>query len=299
MDITLVTYSELLELFPDDQPLLAALRAAGLDCRAVAWDDPDFDWRSTRLAFLRSPWDYYRRADEFLAWIDRVERETTLLNPASIVRWNLHKGYLLDFERRGVPVVPTELLRRGPAIDFAALVARRGWGRTVVKPAISADSWETIAVAAGDFAVGQRHVDRLLGERDLLAQPFLDSVETYGERCLVYLDGSFSHVVRKNALTLGGRWTDLPEGSPVHVADDELALADRVIEAAGLGDALYARVDLTRDADGTPLLLELEATEPTLFLADAPAALARLVDALRRRLDRADHGGLPMARESE
>jgi hypothetical protein len=284
MDIALVTYSELLELFPDDQPLLAALSESGLDCRPVAWDDPAFDWSSTRIALLRSPWDYYRRAGEFLAWAERADAATTLLNPLATVRWNVHKGYLVELERQGVPVVPTELVRRGGSVDYAALLARRGWEASVAKPAISADSWETLFVAAGDAAAGQQHADRLLTERDLLIQPFLSSVECYGERCLVFLDGQYSHAVRKNALTLGGRWAGLPEGMPVEAADDELAVALRVLAAAGLGDSLYARVDLTRDASGAPLLLELEATEPTLFLADAPAALARLVAALRRRL---------------
>lgn len=284
MDVALVTYAELLELFPDDQPLLSALRDAGLDAAPVAWDDPAFDWSSTRIAFLRSPWDYYRRPDEFLAWAERAAAVTTLLNPLEVVRWNLHKGYLVDLGRRGVPVVPTEILERGAPVDYRRLLAGRGWGATVCKPAISADSWETIFVSADDPEAGQRHLDRLQPERDLLVQPFLASVETYGERCLVHLDGAFSHAVRKNALTLGGRWAGLPEGAPVEAAPDEIAVAARALAAAGLDGALYARVDLTRDADGTPLLLELEATEPTLFLADAPAALARLVGALERRL---------------
>jgi hypothetical protein len=288
IDVVLVTYSELLDLFPDDRPLLAALREAGLATEVVSWDDPRFDWGSTRLAFLRSPWDYYRRPQEFVAWIERVEAATTLVNPGEVARWNLHKGYLLELERRGVPVVPTELLRRGPGADFAAILARRGWGDgAVVKPAISADSWETLFVKRGDEAAGQRHVDRLLGERDLLVQPFLASVEDYGERCLVFLEGEFSHAVRKNALTLGGRWAGLPEGAPVAAADDEIAAGRAVVAAAGLASALYARVDLTRDAAGRPLLLELEATEPTLFLEDAPAALARLVRAVGERVARA------------
>ena len=104
---------------------------------------------------------------------------------------------------------------------------------------------------------------------------------------LVFLDGEFSHAVRKNALTLGGRWAGLPEGVPVEAAADEVAAARRVVAAAGLGGALYARVDLTRDAAGKPLLLELEATEPTLFVADAPAALERLVGAVGRLAKRA------------
>lgn len=286
MDVALVTYSELLDLFPDDRPLKDALVAAGLAVGVVAWDDPEFDWASTRLAFLRSPWDYYRKPTEFLDWVERVSTRTQLVNPPPIVRWNLHKGYLLELAARHLPVVPTALLERGATVDYRALLAEHGWTDTIVKPAISADSWETIHVPEGDLAAGQRHVDRLLPERDLLVQPFLRSVETQGERCLVFLDGAYSHAVRKNALTQGGRWTDLPEGAPVEAAEDELAVATRIRDAAGLGGALYARVDLTRDEQGRPLLLELEATEPTLFLEGSPSGLERLVRAVRRRVGR-------------
>lgn len=284
MDVTLVTYAELLELFPDDQPLAAALTRAGLEVGVAAWDDPAFDWRSTRLAFLRSPWDYYRRHAEFLAWAERAAGSTTLVNPLPVVRWNTHKGYLLELAARGAAVVPTALLVRGEPCDLGALVAAHGWRGVVVKPAVSADSWETLFAPAGELARGQAHIDRLLPERDLLVQPFLPSVESYGERCLVFLDGRFSHAVRKNALTLGGRWAGLPEGQPVEAAPDELAAAEAVLAAAGFSDLLYARVDLTRDAAGRPLLLELELTEPTLFVADSPGGLARLVDAVVQRL---------------
>ncbi len=293
MDIALVTYRELPELFPDDQPLAAALTAAGLDVGIVRWDDPQFDWSSTRIALLRSPWDYFHRLGEFLAWAERAAAATRLLNPLPMVRWNLHKAYLVELAARGVPVVPTAVVAQSSHYEpgtFAALLAERGWDDTVVKPAVSADSWETIFVRGSEKERGEAHLARHLPERDMLVQPFLPSVETHGERCLVYLEGRFSHAVRKNALTLGGRWTDLPEGAPVDAAADELAAADRVLEAAfaaigasggcGRRDALYARVDLTRDTAGVPLLLELELTEPTLFLAAAPAALARLVAAL-------------------
>jgi hypothetical protein len=47
---------------------------------------------------------------------------------------------------------------------------------------------------------------------------------------------------------------------------------------------LYARVDLVRDAGGQPLLMELEATEPRLFLPHAPHATARLVAAIAREI---------------
>jgi hypothetical protein len=53
----------------------------------------------------------------------------------------------------------------------------------------------------------------------------------------------------------------------------------RVLEAAA--PMLYARIDTAPGPDGQPLLLELEATEPFLFLEHAPADAAdRFVSAV-------------------
>ena len=52
---------------------------------------------------------------------------------------------------------------------------------------------------------------------------------------------------------------------------------ERMLAAAAVRRrSLYARVDLIRDAAGAPRLLELELTEPSLFLAHAPAAAEQL-----------------------
>ncbi len=51
----------------------------------------------------------------------------------------------------------------------------------------------------------------------------------------------------------------------------------------GEGDLLYARVDLARDDEGRPLLMELELVEPSLFLLQHPPALERLVRAIEAR----------------
>jgi hypothetical protein len=291
VDVALAVDSAHLDLDPDDRPLAAALRGRGLRTAVAAWDDPGFAWDRARLVLLRNPWDYFHRPAAFLDWAGRVAAATRLWNPLPAVRWNLHKGYLAELAERGAPVVPTVVLpRTGPPGDGPGgallhdLLADRGWERAVVKPAISADSWETKVVPLDEAARGQRELDRLRSERDVLVQPFLPSVETTGERCLVFLDGVFSHAVRKNSLTRGGRWAGEPEGRPVEATADELEAARTVLAAAGFADLLYARVDLVRDGDGRPLLLELELIEPTLFLADHPAGLARLLDALERRL---------------
>jgi len=47
---------------------------------------------------------------------------------------------------------------------------------------------------------------------------------------------------------------------------------------------IYARIDLLRDAQGAPAVLELELTEPSLFLAHAPGAAESFARDLVRRL---------------
>jgi hypothetical protein len=288
LDVALVTFADLPDLDPDDQPLVPALAARGIAAAPVRWDDPDFDWGRTRMALVRSPWDYFKRFREFMAWVDRAAEATRLENPLPVLAWNLDKRYLVELAGAGLPVVPTLLLEAGGLADLASLLAARGWRRAVVKPAISADSWETIVIGPDDDSVGQAHLDRLLPERAMLLQPFLESVETSGERCLVFIEGEFSHAVGKNALTRGGRWAGLPEGTPVEATSDERSTAQTILATAcrlgGFRPPLYARVDLARDADGDPLLLELELAEPTLFLRTHAPGLERLSTAIERRL---------------
>jgi O-ureido-D-serine cyclo-ligase len=152
-----------------------------------------------------------------------------------------------------------------------------------VKPAVGADSFGTVLAAPDTVAAAQAHADALLRERDVMIQPYLRSVEEPGERCLVHIDGRFSHAVRKRSHFLGGRHVG-PEGLSVEAAEDERAEAARVLRAAGAEDALYARVDLARDDAGRPCLMELELVEPTLFFSGAPGSAARMVDALESRL---------------
>jgi hypothetical protein len=301
-DILLATANGLPRPDEDDAPLRAALAAAGVVAATRAWDDPAVDWGAARACVIRSTWNYVRHHDAFLDWATRCAATTRLWNPLPVVRWNSHKGYLTELARAGLPVVPTRLVRRGQAAgdetgdesDLAMLAA--GWDQVVIKPAVSAGSFRTLRVGRGDLARGQAHLDRVRADQDALVQPYLSSVEDYGERALVWIDGSLTHAVRKSA-----RFAGDPQrvSDAVAIAPDEAALAEQVLahiqrpgqDGSGPAPAttppalLYARVDLARDADGRPCLMELELIEPSLFLTRSPAALARLVAAIRTRVN--------------
>lgn len=150
------------------------------------------------------------------------------------------------------------------------------WSDVVAKPVVGAGSYLTERVQDPEAPDELAFWHRLVGERDAMVQPYLMSVEDYGERSLIWIDGEFTHAVRK-APRLG----DDPESvsEALAVEPEERSLAEQALAMVG-HDLLYARVDLIRSDAGDPLVAELELVEPSLFLAQHPPALERLVAAI-------------------
>jgi hypothetical protein len=130
----------------------------------------------------------------------------------------------------------------------------------------------------------------------VMLQRYLPAVDTVGEVSMVYLDGLYAYAVRKEAMlrgpeTGGGRLyqAERLEGG-YQPAPEELAVGEAAVAAAmdALGNPLrpflYARADLIRDADGAPVLLELELTEPSLFPELAAGGIDQVCRAIVGRL---------------
>jgi hypothetical protein len=281
--VAFATHAELPDGSPDDLPAIPELRALGIEASPVVWDDPAVDWSRFDAVILRSTWGYDRRAEEFLAWVDRVARTTTLWNPASIVRWNAHKGYLVELARSGAAIVPTELLPRGSSRTLDSVLADRGWGDVVLKPAVGANAAMLRVVRRDERAAGASHLRDLLASGDALVQPLLHRVETVGERSLVFLDGAFSHAAEYPHVLAGGS----REGVPVEVDVATRKAAERIVATLPLRP-LYARVDFLPAETAGWCLSELELIEPYLFLRTDAEAPRRFARAIRDRLDRAD-----------
>jgi glutathione synthase/RimK-type ligase-like ATP-grasp enzyme len=256
----------------DEAVLGAALAAAGFDARLVAWDDPHADWDAPIPTVIRSTWNYVHDVAAFTAWIARAARAAPLWNPADVVRGNVRKRYLLELAARGVAVVPTVLVEPGAALPALG-------GRIVIKPEVGAGSLHARAFEDGD-PEARAHLAALAARGAALVQPYVASVDDYGERSIVCIDGELTHAIRKAPRFAGGveRMT-----GPFPIADDERALA--LAALAPVRDrVLYGRVDMARDAAGRPMVMELELVEPSLFFAACPAALDRFVAALGRRI---------------
>ena len=275
-----------------DDGLLVELLQPRVDASIHAWDDDRVDWRSYDLVVIRSTWDYSRRRDEFLAWVDAVGDR--LHNGPALVRWNSDKHYLRDLAAVGLPVVETTYVAPGetpPVIDCDS----------VIKPTISAGARDT-----GRFGPDQAEQAMALiaaigaSGRTSMVQPYLPTVDTDGEIAIVFIDGEPTHALRKRAVLRPGEVApvrddaagaaeamydpDLVRAATASRADLESARAviDEVARRFG-GAPLYARVDQLHDSAGRPVLLELEAVEPHLYLDESPDSARRFADAIIAR----------------
>lgn len=276
LTVALATCAEVPGLDEDGPVLLEALAAHGVDAVPAVWDSTDHvDWSRFALVVVRSTWDYAERRNEFLAWAESLPR---VLNPAPVLRWNTDKRYLEVLAARAVPVVPTHFFEPGDAFLPPP-------GRFVVKPAVSAGSRNTASYSDGEAARG--HVELLQhAGRTVMVQPYVDAVDARGETALVYIGGRYSHAVRKAALLADGQppaqglYLDetITAAVPTEAEHEtaERALAALPVDAAEL---LYARVDVV-PGPHRPLVLEVELTEPSLFLLYADGGADRLAEAI-------------------
>jgi hypothetical protein len=281
--VALLTCAQLPEPDPDQELLLSALTAAGLDARMLAWDDPAGDPAAFDLVVLRSCWNYYEHAQAFAAWIDAAAPVTELSNPASVVRWNLHKAYLRELEHAGLPMIPTEWCTHGQSVQLATVMDAQGWDDVVVKPSISASSYRTRRFGREQLAAGQVFLDGLLADRDAMIQRTIVPPNGHGERALVWIDGELTHAISKSPRFAGGVET---VSHALPVSDGDRRLAERALACVD-AELLYARIDVMTDSDGNPLVSELELMEPSLYLVQSSAALDRFVVAMARRTSRA------------
>jgi glutathione synthase/RimK-type ligase-like ATP-grasp enzyme len=280
--VAVATCSKVVGKEADDLQVIDALRRRGIAAAHAAWDDPGVDWPSFALVVIRSTWDYPGRRDEFLTWASRLQR---VLNPLPTLKWNTDKHYLDDLARAGLPVVPTRFLEPGDAFEVPT-------SPFVVKPAVSCDAQDTARYRPDDGAEARDHVRRLqAGGRTVMVQPYLSDIEANGEVAVVFIGGGYSHSIRRSALLTRAGPPDDTAVKPLNVRPHEAtpaerSLADRVMAhvPGGPSGLLYGRVDLAPGPDGGPLLLEVELTEPTLFLEFSGGGAGRLADGIAAAL---------------
>jgi glutathione synthase/RimK-type ligase-like ATP-grasp enzyme len=162
-------------------------------------------------------------------------------------------------------------------------------GGFVVKPTVGAGSIDADKYDAEEHARAATHVARLHASgRDAMIQPYIASIDEVGERGLVFIDGRFSHAIRKNAMLhvdqvdrhslFRAEQLTLVDAEP-----DALAFAENLMAEPLFNGLLYGRVDVVKVPEGWAVM-ELELVEPSLFLSYRSEAASELASAISDRL---------------
>ncbi|HET7709468.1 MAG TPA: hypothetical protein VFK50_08055 [Sphingomicrobium sp.] len=259
-----------------------ALRADGARVDPIPWTQAG-DLTCYDLILPLVVWGYHLRYAEWLAFLDRCERDCLpVVNPPALLRWNSDKAYLAEFDAMGLPTVHTIAVDALDAHALAEARSRFGCSQLVVKPPVSAS-------ATGTFKTGLNDpIPAEAAGRRMLIQPYMASVAEVGEYSIMLFDDVYSHAIVKRPKAgdfrvqphLGGS----EEPCPPPAGAIELAQAAL---AAAPAPATYARVDLIADEQGDLRIMELELIEPSLWIDHAPdagAAFARSVRLAAERL---------------
>jgi glutathione synthase/RimK-type ligase-like ATP-grasp enzyme len=253
----------------------------GLTIEPVRWVWPGIDWKRYGGVMVNCAWDYQDRHEDFLATLDRIAAQgVPVFNSPDVVRWNIRKTYLRDFEARGVPIIPTLWPEHPAAADIRTAFAEFGTEDVILKRQVGGGARAQVRYTRANMPA-----DGPIMDRPGMIQPFIPSIATEGEYSFLFVDGEFSHALVKRAKQGDYRIQEAYGGTSqrIDASQQDERQARAVLEALD-EPQLYARVDMVRGADGRLLLMELEVIEPYLFPVDGPGIGAMVGKALRRRL---------------
>lgn len=272
----------------DDLLVEPHLNQAGWELQSWVWTQPQ-DWDKADLIVLRSCYDYWAKPEQFEAFL-KAREGSPLLNPASLVRWNSNKRYLLQLGELGIPTIPSLILDDSTTKSDRQRFLDAHDQEFVAKPLIG----------AGGFDMERLQRDQVLDFQPssaFLLQPYYDSI-LKGEWSTMFFNGEPSHVVCKEARpgeyrvqdTHGGttRTASWQEHPGIRAASQRVA---RSLSDLKLPTPCYARYDFLPHQNEL-LLMEVELIEPTLFLAQDPEAAKRFCQALLDREKLESHSRL-------
>ncbi len=263
----------------EDELVINALERKDLSVIKKDWNDPNFNWNTTRSVLFRSTWDYFDNFEQFKKWFDKTRNTCLMINSSETIEWNLDKHYLLDLQKHQIPIPNSEFIKKGSSVDLSLLMQKKNWNEIVVKPTISGAAKNTYRLKKEDINQFDSTWKKLIYQEDFIVQEFQNNVIKKGEVAMMVIGGKYTHAVLKKAKEGDFRVQDDFGGSIAKYSPSEkmVKLAEK---CTGILSAIpsYARVDIIWDNSGDLAVSELELIEPELWFRLNPNAAQKLAE---------------------
>jgi hypothetical protein len=283
--IAFLSTDDLEDYFVWDNLLIQPFSQHGVHVDVISWHATDIDWSQYDAVIVRSTWDYQEHADAFIdKLIEITKHDTVLINPLSLMQWNISKRYLQILQTQGITIIPSVFFDSVAISDIYAQFAYFDTQEIIIKPLISANSDNTFRLDHTNLMAQAGPLSNIFSTTPCVIQPFLDSVINEGEYSLFYFNGEYSHTIRKVPKSGDFRVQEEHGGELITVIPDELQLSAAAKVLAALPEkSLYARVDLIRNPRAQKediwQLMEVELIEPSLYFNMDEASPKRFVQA--------------------
>ena len=273
----------------EDGLVMDGLEKLNLKTIKKDWNDHKFNWTSTKSAIFRSTWDYFDQFSNFRNWLDIIKEQCFLINPYEQINWNLDKHYLLDLQKKDLPIVESVFVPKKNELNLETISKSKNWKDIVIKPTISGAARHTYHLKNDEIKKFQDKWLSLTNNEDFMVQEFQKNILSSGEIAVMLFGGEYSHSVLKKAKKGDFRVQDDFGGSveKINPSLEIIELAEKTVKNLK-NMPLYARVDIIFDNDNNPVISELELIEPELwfrFKEESACKLAEIVKDFLNKLN--------------
>jgi glutathione synthase/RimK-type ligase-like ATP-grasp enzyme len=299
IDVCFVSGSVYAIVDEETQYLIDSLKRKGKTSNIENWDNPNVDWNKYTLCINKTTANYMLHPNEYIEWAYQTEKVTKLWNSAELLKWNHHKSYLLELQKKGIPIPPTVMITTDSNQTLLEATPNE-WDEIIIKPAITggsfglrrvnrkspkAESHYAKVLRTGYIEKGPDGTPYDCPRCDVLAQKYVPEIEQHGEASLIYFGGTFSHAVLKKpregdfrAHPMWGAGMRMYEPS-----EDEIELGYSTLEATP-DTTHYARIDLI--PGNNPVVIEEELIDPNLFFNFFPNTVDVFIKHIMNHLNR-------------
>lgn len=269
--------------------LREALNKRGIQSALVTWEDESVEWDEAPLAINRIVTTYQWHPEEFLIWAKKVERITPLWNSSPVLKWNIHKKYLLELQQHGISVPETLMIEQNMERKIEEILEEVPWDEVVLKPGIGEGSAglrrfkkDSHGLAEHFWNLNRDGYEQVFDfseqafeypARDTLIQRYVPEIETRGEASLFYFGEEYSHAVLKKPKSGDFRAHSVWGAEVAHYDPGDREIQVGFDSLGVVGDSVeFARIDLIPSRP-EPTIIEVELLDPYFFFEFVPGTV--------------------------
>jgi len=274
-----ITNSQFPHLTDSDSLTITPLKNRGIEVEPIIWSSPPPTLNQFDAIIMRSAWDYHLHINKFITFLNILKQSRIkTFNGIDTMLWNMDKSYLLELNKKNIPIVPTIKVGSIGTLPWEKL---RVWEYIVIKPCHGGSAYHIDKLNTKDDNKITNTITKLLKSGNVLIQPFMKEIHE-GEISFIFFNKQFSHAMLKKPIQSDFRTQPEFGGTETRIypSEDILKAATNILQKIKR-PLLYTRLDAI-SVNGSLQLMELELIEPHLFLEDAPEKAVMFADAITR-----------------